>query len=258
VGRHKPRRWPVCMSLFSSRVSSDPIAALCASAILVAVASNPTSAVRADRPKGSVLLFGSSSMNGSFGHLIADDLGRLGYQIERRGYAAAGLARPDFRDLQQTIAECRIDRSTAAVVFYVGANDGQSIWLPPEERVNPDDPPWVGWHDDRWSAIYEQRATKLIKSVCARGARNAIVLPPADVPSARLQSRLDRIRPLLQRAARATDCGRFVPTAGDRGRFVIDGEALRSADSVHMTRPGAQRVWERIRHVILALMMPRS
>jgi hypothetical protein len=245
------------MSLIPSRVSSDPIAAFCASAILITLASNATSTVRADRPKGSVLLFGSSSMNGSFGHLIADDLTRLGFQIERRGYAAAGLARPDFRDLHETLAQCRIDRSTAAVVFYVGANDGQSLWLSPEERQEQESP-WVGWHDERWSSIYEARATKLIRSVCARGARNAIVLPPADVPSERLQSRLDRIRPLLQRAARATDCGRFVPTTGDRGRFFIDGEALRSADSVHMTRPGAQRVWERIRNVILALMLPRS
>lgn len=257
MGRHKPRRWPVCMSLVPSRVSSDPIAALCASAILLTLTFQLTSTARADSPRGSVLLFGSSSMNGSFGHLMADDLTRLGFQIERRGYAAAGLARPDFRDLHQTLQQCRIDHNTAAVVFYVGANDGQSLWLPPEERQDPESP-WVGWHDERWSSIYQARATKLIDSVCARGARNAIVLPPADVPSARLQSRLDRIRPLLQRAARATECGRYIPTTGDNGHFFAEGEALRSTDSVHMTRPGAQRVWERIRRAILALMLPRS
>jgi len=205
--------------------------------------------------KGSMILFGSSSMNGSFGHLIADDFAQLGYRVIRHGYAAAGLARPDFRDLRKTLERLPIDQNTKSVLLYVGGNDAQSLWLHPEERPNGDaDVPWVGWNDKRWPAIYTRRATEMIRSVCARGAQHVIVLPPADVTNPRLQERLDRVRSILRRAARATDCGHYVSTSGDAGQFHLVSEPLRAGDGVHMTHIGAVRVWKRVRDAILGLM----
>jgi hypothetical protein len=237
------------------RASTDCLAVLLATAaVAVALTWPAPDIVKANVSQGSMVLFGSSSVNGRFGHLIEDDFSRLGFQVARYGYSAAGLARPDFLDLHLTLEKHPIDKTTKSVLLYIGGNDAQSIWLRPAERPGKgDDEAWVHWNDARWSSIYENRAIKLIRSVCSRGAKHVIVLPPADVTSARLQTRLDRVRPLLQRAAKATDCGRFVSTAGDRGRFFIDGEPLRAVDGVHMTRSGAQRVWNRVRETVIAL-----
>jgi hypothetical protein len=231
------------------------LATLCTSGAL-AIGLWAASDAKARVSKGSLVLFGSSSMNGRLGHLMADEFARLGFDVRRYSYAAAGLARPDFLDLFLTLEQSPIDATTSSVLIYVGGNDAQALWLRPQERTGKgDDAVWVSWHDERWSSIYESRATKLIRSVCARGAQHAIVLAPADVTSAHLQARLDRIRPILQRAARASACGRFVPTAGDRGHFGGDGEPLRTVDGVHMTRIGALRVWKRVRDTVLSLVL---
>jgi hypothetical protein len=228
---------------------------MCASAAL-AIITWRTSDAKALSRKGSMVLFGSSSMNGSLGHLMADDFAELGFRVSRHGYSAAGLARPDFRDMRQTLDQLPIERSATSVVLYIGGNDAQSLWLSPSERISQgSDDQWLTWRDPRWPSVYEARARELISSLCARGAQYAIVLPPADVMSARLQSRLDRVRPALQRAAEATHCGRFVSTRGDAGHFVVDGEPLRAIDGVHMTRSGALRVWKRIRETVLSLVL---
>src|SRR5438128_2123733 len=109
------------------------VVALCASAVL-AIATWRVSTAKARSNRGSMLLFGSSSMNGSFGHLMEEDFTQLGFRVTRHGYSAAGLARPDFRHLHKTMAQMPIDRSGTSVVLYIGGNDGQSLWLTPRER----------------------------------------------------------------------------------------------------------------------------
>jgi hypothetical protein len=69
-----------------------------------------------------------------------------------------------------------------------------------------------------------------------------------------MQRRLDRIRSLQERAARASSCGRFVSTAGDVPSFPADALALRAPDGVHMTRAGAIRVWGRVATTIFNLL----
>lgn len=198
-----------------------------------------------------VLIFGSSSVNGSFGRIIASEFERRGVSVIRKGYSAAGLARPDFRDLRDLIKIIPLERMTSTVVFYIGGNDAQGIWLRPEERHGdrPSDK-WIWFNDDGWSAFYMKRAIKFFQSVCDRNQR-IVVLPPADVRSARLQGRLDRVRHLLKRATQATTCGRFVPTAGDWKYLELAGEPLRTPDGVHMTLAGAMRVWNRVRDAVL-------
>lgn len=200
---------------------------------------------------GQVLVFGSSSVNGSFGRVIASELGRRGVSVVRRGYSAAGLARPDFHDMRETLLKMPLERGVRSVMLYIGGNDAQSIWLRPEERTV--ERPWVFWNDERWSSIYHARAVEMIEAVCARGVKHVIVLPPADVRSARLQTRLDRVRNLLRRAAKSSACGRYVSTTGDSKFFAIATEPLRTPDGVHMTFAGAQRVWQRMRDAVLKL-----
>jgi hypothetical protein len=206
---------------------------------------------------GRMLLFGSSSVRGSFGRVIADELGRRGVSVVRRGYSAAGLARPDFRDLRQMLGALPLETTVRTVMLYIGGNDAQGIWLRPEERTGdrPADS-WIWWNDDRWVSAYQGRAVALIQSLCARGMQHVIVLSPADVRSPRLQTRLDRVRSTLRRATEATECGRFVSTAGDVRALEtaeLAGEPLRTPDGVHMTLAGAQRVWNRVRDTVIAL-----
>jgi hypothetical protein len=219
---------------------------------LVSVVAAEADAVKSR--KGSLLLFGSSSVNDTFGHLISEDFERLGFSVARHGYAAAGLSRPDFRDLRDVLAKLPIERDVSTVMFYVGANDAQALWLRPDERptLSGEQAMWINWDDQRWSAIYEARVAELFRAVCTRGAKQAIMLAPVDVNNERRQARLDRIRQLQAHAAALSECGHFVPTGGDK--FSV-GEPLRAGDGFHMTRSGAQRVWQRVRQRILSLLV---
>ena len=204
---------------------------------------------------GKMLLFGSSSMNGPFGHLIASDFESVGFDVLRKGISSAGLARPDFKDIPQILGGFPIRRTSTSVLLYIGGNDAQSIWLRPEERTAADVKPWVYWKDERWPGIYEARMTKLLKSLCDRGVQHVFVLPPTDVVLPRLQTRLERVRKLQQRAVKASQCGRFIETAGDHEkRFELNGQPLRAPDGVHMNRFGATIVWSRIRDRVFSLL----
>jgi uncharacterized protein len=203
---------------------------------------------------GKMLLFGSSTMNGALGHLMAADFEQLGFEVTRKGISSAGLARPDFKDIPQILGGFPIRRTATSVVLYIGGNDAQSIWLRPEERTAEDVKPWVFWKDERWPGIYETRMNKLLKSLCDRGVQHAFVLPPADVTLPRLQTRLERVRKIQQRAVKASQCGRFISTAGDHGNFELDGQPLRAPDGVHMNRAGASLMWTRIRERMFSLL----
>jgi hypothetical protein len=211
-------------------------------------------AARTTAQAGRMLVFGSSSVNGSFGRVIASELERRGVSVMRRGYSAAGLARPDFHDMRETLGKLPLERGVHSVIFYIGGNDAQAIWLRPNERAGTRrSESWIWWNDQRWSSVYQARAAALIDSVCARGVQRVIVLPPADVLSARLQSRLERVRELLRRAAESSACGHFVSTTGDWNFFALAGEPLRTPDGIHMTLAGALRVWHRMRDTVIRL-----
>lgn len=202
-----------------------------------------------------MLLVGSSTMNGPFGHLLAKDFSELGFQVTRRGYTSAGLARPDFRDVRELLMQLASENTPTAVVLYFGGNDAQSIWLRPEERAELGvDRPWLSWRDERWDEIYEARAKELVDTLCARDTRRVFVVAPADVKRASLQARLPRIRENLRRAAESTECGHYISTQGDLDHFQRHKHVLRTRDGVHMTRTGAQRVWERVRDEVVALL----
>lgn len=203
---------------------------------------------------GAVVLFGSSSMIGIFGHVIAKDFEQLGFDVTRRGLVSAGLARPDFHDVPQSLGKVSLGPRSTSVLLYIGVNDAKALWLRPEERTARDNSPWLSWSDERWESIYAARMVNLINAQCERGAKHTFVLSPADVKRERLQVRLERIRTVQQRAARASKCGCYIPTTGDNGRFEINGRSLRSRDGVHMSRIGALTVWERIRTRVLAVL----
>jgi hypothetical protein len=204
--------------------------------------------------RGDALVVGSSSMNQAFGRLIARELESRGYRVTRKAVSAAGLARPDYRDMNQIMEELPISSSTAAVFVYLGMNDAQSIWLRPNERQAFGRGEYLPWTDERWHALYVQRAQEFFERICERGAQRAIVLLPVDVQRERLQRRLKRIRDLQAQAASSSSCAVALSTAGDLGRFDSSGAPLRKRDGLHLSASGAQAVWRRIQSEALRLV----
>ena len=103
-----------------------------------------------------------------------------------------------------------------------------------------------------------RRTRRFLERICERGAHRAVVILPVDVRRSRLQRRLKRIRSLQAQAASTSTCGVALATAGDDGRYVVDGTALRLRDGFHLSPAGATVVWERIRAKALRVVENRA
>jgi hypothetical protein len=198
-----------------------------------------------DLREPDAVLVGSSSFNQSFGHLLARELERRGYQVTRKGVSGAGLARPDYRDMNRVLESLPIGRNTAAVFVYLGVNDAQAVWLYPHERMAFGHTS-VPFGAPDWDAVYARRTRNFLQRICDRGAQRAVVLLPVDVNRTALQHRLERIRELQVQAAEDTSCAVAVSTAGDEGHFEVEGTPTRLPDGFHMSSRGAKIVWDRI------------
>jgi hypothetical protein len=229
-------------------------------ALACCVASTAPSAARAiddtlpehGEPREAVLV-GSSSFNQAFGVIIERQLERWGYEVTRKGVGGAGLARPDFRDMNQVIDSLPISARTDAVFVYLGVNDAQPLWLHPGERAasSPAMPPFG---TPTWEARYAERTLGFYERICQRGAKRAIVLLPVDVNRSELQRRLQRIRELQVQAASRSSCATVLSTAGDAGQFEVGGVAKRQPDGFHLSSFGATVVWDRVRGHVLGLL----
>lgn len=201
------------------------------------------------------VVFGSSSMKGTLGHVISSDLERHGYEVTRLGVVSAGLARPDFRDMRAMAESLPIAKGTALAFVYLGVNDGQALWLRPGDRQRPGER-WLPWGHPRWSAVYQRRAQRLYETLCRRGVSRVIVLLPVEVTKPHLEQKLARIRALQQRAAERVPCATAVSTAGEEA-FLANGKPTRLRDGFHLTDVGARLVWQRVkRRAALVLSAP--
>lgn len=227
--------------------------ALCAGLTGTAQSSAESRPASPDVRKADALLIGSSSFNQSFGRIIARELERRGYQVTRKGVSGAGLARPDFQDMNQVLETLPIGTNTAAVFVYVGVNDAQAVWLHPHER-DSSGLASLAFGEAEWDAVYARRARGFLRRICERGARRAVVLLPVDVTSSELQRRLDHIRELQVSAAADAPCAVTVSTAGDAGQFETAGVSKRLPDGYHMSAQGAQIVWQRIEPEVLRIL----
>jgi lysophospholipase L1-like esterase len=229
-------------------------------ALACCVASAAPSAARAiddtlpDRGESrEAVLVGSSSFNQAFGVIIERQLERWGYLVTRKGVGSAGLARPDFRDMNQVLDSLPISARTDAVFVYLGVNDAQSLWLHPGERATSS-APMVPFGTPTWEARYAERTLGFYERICQRGAKRAIVLLPVDVNRSELQRRLHRIRELQVQAASRSSCATVLSTAGDAGQFEVGGVAKRLPDGFHLSPFGASVVWDRVRGHVLGLL----
>jgi hypothetical protein len=216
-------------------------------------ASAESRAPSVDVREADAVLVGSSSFNQSFGRLIARELERRGYLVARKGVSGAGLARPDFRDMNQVLESLPIGPSTSAVFVYIGVNDAQAVWLYPHER-GASGLASVPFGAADWDTVYARRTREFLERICQRGARRAVVLLPVDVDRPDMQRRLEHVRELQAQAAAGTSCAVAVSTAGDAGRFDADGTPKRLPDGYHMSPRGAQIVWSRIEPAVVQLL----
>ena len=237
------------------RPSLLAVSTLC-SALLWVSAATAAPGGKAAPKRGRLALVGSSSINDSFGHLVEHELQEAGWVVARKGYGAAGLSRPDFKDWMKLVHKLPVDRQTDGVIVYLGGNDAQPLWIRKHERKklgvkNRD--PWIRWKEKkRWNEVYADRMAAFINALCKKGAKKVVVLPPADVTSRGFQRKLDRVRAAQKRGAKQSKCGTFVATTGDVGRFKAGGKATRAHDGTHMTRHGARIVWKRVEKRALA------
>jgi hypothetical protein len=199
------------------------------------------------------VLVGSSSFNQAFGSIIERQLERWGYQVTRKGVAGAGLARPDFHDMNRVLDLLPISVKTDAVFVYLGVNDAQSLWLYPGERGSPDTA-MLPFGTPTWESRYAERARSFYERICERGARRAIVLLPVDMNRSGLERRMKRIRDLQIQAAHQSSCATVLSTAGDAGQFEVGGVAKRLPDGFHLSSFGASIVWNRVQGLVLALL----
>lgn len=225
----------------------------CASLVLSSAASAVERIEPAAGARREAVLVGSSSFNQAFGFVIARQLEQWGYQVTRKGVAGAGLARPDFRDMNQVLDTLPITDRTAAVFVYLGVNDAQSLWLYPGERGSPG-AATLPFGTATWEARYTERALDFFERICQRGAQRAIVLLPVDVNRTELERRLKRIRDLQVQAASRSSCATVLSTAGDTGHFEVGGIPKRLPDGFHLSPTGANVVWDRVRGLVLGLL----
>lgn len=206
-----------------------------------------------------IMLLGSSTFNGSLGHIMEKDLEAQGHDVRRLVQSATGFSRPDSFDWMKKIKRVKAIPDMDVVVVYLGGNDAQCFPLRKGERDDlkkkkkkrrKKKATWLCMNHDQYGAVYKARVTRFLEKLCDMGVRKVVLLPPMDVVSKRFQRRLGKIRTYQLEAAAGVKCATGIKTGGDHWRFVKHPETrrkLRAKDGVHSTRKGSQVVWKRIR-----------
>ena len=92
--------------------------------------------------------------------------------------------------------------------------------------------------------------TSFVDALCDEGIPRVLWIALVDARRDELQARYEHVRELQRRGVAASACGVYVDTTGDADFLGTREERktrrLRSRDGVHLTRLGADVVWERI------------
>lgn len=188
----------------------------------------------------SVMIVGSSSVNGAFGRLIESELSKHGANVARHGKSSSGLARPDFLDWQSEIARLGNIQGKVIVVM-MGGNDTQSLTkrMPEAARRRPREEVEVQWNDEAaWTNAYAGRMREFVDGLCRGGARRVVVVLPNNGDRARWAQKIARVQAAQAQGVRGSACGVMVDTRLGGTRETMDG--------VHLTRDGARDVYRHI------------
>lgn len=238
----------ILLTLLVSLSLAVPTTALARKGSQKAAPTSPRKA--ASKPAGvDVLLLGSSSIVGPLGVRIERSLKGEGLTVGKFQRSSSGICRPDFFDWREVAVERVTPKPRPkVVVLYLGGNDSQDLKLRPEEqRQMQRKRAWVRFKDERdqWREHYENRMVEVIDGMCDRGVKKVIVLSTVAVAAAKHVRQQEVIRELQQKAAERSKCGVFHSTIPPKDRIPPDQLKLyRAKDGFHVTRDGADRVWD--------------
>jgi hypothetical protein len=187
----------------------------------------------------------------SFAQPLAYELQRLGedtglINAELDFKLSSGVSRMDFFDWPARIAQQAAEGGYDVLVFNVGGNDTQSLWMPPDSWISPGSP--------EWQSAYGQRAAGIMDSFQGQGMRVYWV----GIPIMREDEKNGMVRQI--NAAVAVQAARrpfarfvdtwpmFMDTSGAYNAYLPDADGeetqVRQTDGTHLTRVGTRWVAE--------------
>ncbi|MFN3202741.1 MAG: hypothetical protein ACE366_30395 [Bradymonadia bacterium] len=235
---------------------------LCATALFATLPFTFAHAKKGEKAPAAekLYLLGSSSINGAFGRQLETALEEGGYDVERYGKSSSGFSRPDFLDWQKELKKIKGLKKAKGALVYMGGNDGQGIWLRPDEREGgKKGEKWIKFGQaSQWSKVYKARVQTFVQALCDAGLEKVIVLPPMDAVPKKSELRFTRIRALQVAGATAASCGAVVSTSGDAAQLKNKKKAkeLRQKDGIHASISGARRVIKRITPKVAEIFPP--
>ena len=205
----------------------------------------------ADPPRIPALILGDSNIFGPLGKSLERSLGALGFDVQRRGKATSGLARPDFFDWSEEARRLFALHNPALVIAMFGGNDGQRM-----EFHDASGTPLKMDSGDAWEVAYQHRIREF--ALLLRGdSRRVFILSPTNRRPRFAREKMIRVRAAQRRALKdlegVTWIDMFPLSSDDSGTWLnsgadVDGNIVRyrREDGIHLTPAGGQVVGQRL------------
>ena len=205
----------------------------------------------ADPPRIPALILGDSNIFGPLGKSLERSLGALGFDVERRGKATSGLARPDFFDWSKEARRLLALHHPDLVIAMFGGNDGQRM-----EFHDASGTPLKMDSGDAWEVAYAHRIREF--ALLLRGdSRRVFILSPTNRRPRFAREKMSRVRAAQRRALKGLDgvtwIDMFPLSSDDSGAWLnsgadVDGNIVRyrREDGIHLTPAGGQVVGQRL------------
>jgi hypothetical protein len=206
-----------------------------------------------------VLMIGSSTMGGAFGHFLELGLEAQGLRARRKGRVGSSLSRPDsfdwFAEAKDLVRSFRPD---GAIVMFAG-NDTAAISPLHGKR-------WIAFHQERlWSEEYRRRVNALVDILAPRGQPVVWVGAPI-MRDPKLASRIQRANRIWSEEMARRPAASFIDTwselTDNRGNYTrtlrVDGQTLlvRARDGMHLAKEGGRLLATRLLPTVHTRLAP--
>jgi len=191
-----------------------------------------------------VLLVGDSSIQAGLGTKLERRLETYdNVAVDRFGLHSTGIARPDYFDWNEKLAELMDEFHPDLVIAYWGDNDCQGLSTKDGEFV-------AHFGTDEWDAEYGRRIQAIVKQIRDHGSHAVIIGMPI-MRSKSFSKRIERLNGVVQQATEAAG-GYYLPTwdmcADADGKYMASVEfqdktrIIRAGDGIHLSTHGAAYV----------------
>jgi hypothetical protein len=191
-----------------------------------------------------ILLVGDSSIQAGLGTKLErrledyDDV-----TVDRFGLHSTGIARPDYFDWSEKLAELMGEFNPDLVIAYWGDNDCQGLSTKEGEFL-------AHFGTDEWDVEYGRRIESIVKQVSAAGS-NMVILGMPIMRSKSFSKRIERLNGVVEQATEAAG-GYYLPTwdmcADADGNYMASVEfqgktrIIRASDGIHLSTHGSAYV----------------